>query len=132
MCIWIVVGFIFFTIWYLRYWTLRWPLSTQRSTPHTYCPRALKSGKVSINTVTITLSLKNHREILMHFTVRSKNLSYLKRINLHIQKGWSLYIIIWCSLATINIETFLLNISNDPLLKGLYMYIVWFLKQHEL
>lgn len=52
---------IFFTIWYLNPNIEPWDdPCLHRGQPHTYCPHALKSGKVSINTGTITLSLKNN------------------------------------------------------------------------
>lgn len=46
-----------FDIWNIEPWD---DLCLHRGQPHTYCPHALKSGKVSINTGTITLSLKNN------------------------------------------------------------------------
>lgn len=46
-----------FDIWNIEPWD---DPRLHRGQPHTYCPHALKSGKVSINTGTITLSLKNN------------------------------------------------------------------------
>lgn len=46
-----------FDIWNIEPWD---DPCLHRGQPHTYCPHALKSGKVSINTGTITLNLKNN------------------------------------------------------------------------